>query len=951
MSYMNENKHNLSRKVTNNRSEVKLRYTTTDPIPFDTVGLFTFLRTYARRHDETNPNSTIETWQETLNRIIESCSTQLGVGFTEDENWELFRLMYNRKCFVAGRFMWQLGTETVNKLGLMSLQNCAHIVANSPIEPFTWTMNYLMLGAGVGYRILKQDVKDLPIVKYACVVRKDTNDADFIVPDSREGWVKLLGKVLKSHFYSGEGFTYSCILLRSKGAAIKSFGGIASGPDSLCEGMRKINIVLNNREGKKIRPIDALDIFNIIGELVVSGNVRRCLPKGALVHTNHGLIPIEEVKSGMKALTTQGYREIRNVMDQGKQKIVRIRTNNGYFECTSNHRMAVSTGNDKYEWKRAKDLVKNDKLINPKIKTESDSNPESSLNLEHTVKFLAEMHIKGRYDENGIAILETIHNYDTILEKHLDLFFIKNDMNNERKGYVQYRIDIADDLVNVIGGSFIDKVPEYILRASYLIRSQYIGVCIINGEMGREDFAKSVQSVAYSCGIQVSLYKSIISISLCDESKGDFYFSRVQDIKRVKGKRQTYDIEVSDVHEFFCDGYLTHNSAQIALGDVNDKEFLKAKDWGSGNIPNWRAYSNNSVICNDIKEILENKDFWDGYNGNGEPYGLINLNLHKKIGRLGDTKYPDSDVTGINPCSEQSLNDKETCCLSEIVLPNIESEDELKKCATYMYRICKHSLALPCKESRDTEKVVHRNMRMGIGITGYLQSTEEQKSWLSNCYTYLREFDKDYSRKNGFPVSIKLTTVKPSGTLSLLGGCTSGVHPGYSQYYIRRVRISSESPLIKLAKNHGYYTEYVKRFDGTFDHSTTIIEFPYRLPSHTIFADKCSAVQQLKYVKRLQKEWSDNAVSNTVTFKKEELPEIKEWLRENYNDSIKSVSFLLYSGHGFAQAPFEPITKERYHELISKCRKIESTEGVCYINEDEELIAEQECASGSCPIR
>jgi hypothetical protein len=91
-------------------------------------------------------------------------------------------------------------------------------------------------------------------------------------------------------------------------------------------------------------------------------------------------------------------------------------------------------------------------------------------------------------------------------------------------------------------------------------------------------------------------------------------------------------------------------------------------------------------------------------------------------------------------------------------------------------------------------------MRMGIGVTGYLQCTEEQKSWLSPCYEYLRDFDKKYSMEKGFPTSIKICTVKPSGTLSLLGGCTSGVHPGFSQYYIRRVRISADSPLIKLAQ-------------------------------------------------------------------------------------------------------------------------------------------------------
>lgn len=115
-------------------------------IPFNTMGLFTFLRTYARRHDEGNPHSTIESWQECLERVVAACNTQLKVGFTPEEQYELFKLMYNLKCSVAGRFLWQLGTKTVDKLGLPSLENCAAVVIDDPVRPLTWAMNLLMLG-------------------------------------------------------------------------------------------------------------------------------------------------------------------------------------------------------------------------------------------------------------------------------------------------------------------------------------------------------------------------------------------------------------------------------------------------------------------------------------------------------------------------------------------------------------------------------------------------------------------------------------------------------------------------------------------------------------------------------------------------------------------------------------------------------------------------------------
>jgi hypothetical protein len=528
-------------------------------------------------------------------------------------------------------------------------------------------MNFLMLGAGCGYRISQEDVAKFPIIQKATMVRQDTKDADFIVPDSRQGWIKLLGKVMKAHFYSGEGFTYSCHVLRSKGAVIKGFGGLSSGPEVLCEGLAKISELLNENAGKNMTSVLALDICNLIGKIVVSGNIRR--------------------------------------------------------------------------------------------------------------------------------------------------------------------------------------------------------------------------------------------------------------------------------------------SAQICIGDAKDTEYLRAKRWDLGNVPNWRCYSNNSVICNDISEIIDNEDFWQGYNGNGEPYGLINLKLSRSCGRLGETQYPDPNVQGYNPCAEQSLERNECCTLAEVYLPNISSYEELKKCVKYLYRVCKHSLTLPCPDSKHTEWVVHKNMRMGIGMTGVLQATEEQRGWLKDCYTYLRDFDNSYSAEHGFPRSIKLSTVKPSGTLSILGHCTSGVHPGFSQYYIRRIRIASESKLINVAKDHGYHVENVLNFDGTPDYTTKVVQFPYSLPEHTVLAKSCSAIDQMEFVKRLQTEWSDNSVSVTVYYRKEELPEIKEWLRKNYNDSVKTISFLLHSEHGFRQAPLEEITKEQYEEMVRNTKPITSVEGICHNTEDEKYIGEGECVGGACPMR
>jgi hypothetical protein len=627
--------------------------------PWGSSGYFTFKRTYARRLVENDPNSATEEFPDTVKRIIKATKSQLNIDFSPEELLDIEKMFLSLEGIVAGRFLWQLGTKTVDKLGLLSLQNCAFTVVDDPIRPFTWAMDALMLGSGVGYNIQREHVYRLPKAKKVKITRVDTNDADYIVPDSRQGWVELLQKVLEAHFVTGRNFTYSTICIRGKGTPIKGFGGLASGPEELCWGMTEINKLLNTRSKKNIRSIDCLDIMNIIGFVVVSGNVRR--------------------------------------------------------------------------------------------------------------------------------------------------------------------------------------------------------------------------------------------------------------------------------------------SAQIAIGDYDDFQFLNAKRWDLGNIPSWRAMSNNSVVCDDTTKLPS--EFWEGYNGNGEPYGLINLKTARAMGRTGETQYPDPEVMGFNPCAEQSLAPYETCCLAEIYLPNISGIERLKQVTTYLYRINKHSLTLPC-HLKETEEIVHKNMRMGIGVTGYLQATEEQRSWLPEVYRYLRDYDKQYSELHGFNESIKITTVKPSGTLSLLAGVTSGAHPAFSQYYVRRIRVASNSNLIPVCKASGYPIEFQRNFDGTDDRSTMIVSFPTKVPENTILAKDMTAIDQLEVIKRLQTEWSDNSVSVTIYYRKEELDDIKVWLASNYSTCLKTVSFLLHSEHGFQQAPMEEITKEVYEEMSSNISPI----GKVSFKEDD-IIGTDECASGVCPIK
>lgn len=233
-------------------------------------------------------------------------------------------------------------------------------------------------------------------------------------------------------------------------------------------------------------------------------------------------------------------------------------------------------------------------------------------------------------------------------------------------------------------------------------------------------------------------------------------------------------------------------------------------------------------------------------------------------------------------------------------------------------------------------------MRLGLSVTGIVQSLEKLQ-WLDECYKELRKFDVAWSKEQKYNPSIKLTTIKPSGTVSLLTGSTPGVHPAYAEYYIRRVRVASDHPLVAYMKMHGYEVEFARKFDKTEDYTTSIIAFPCKA-KNAVYAKDMTAVMQLELVKRLQTIWSDNAVSVTVYYSEEELGSIKEWLKENYETSVKSVSFLLRSDHGFDQAPYEEISAAQYQDMVDNLLSLIPFND--YLEMDD-----ADCVTGACPVR
>ena len=236
---------------------------------FSNLAKIVFKRTYSRQKE----NGQLESWQDTCERVI--AGNVKGHNVDEKEAKALLKLLRERKAGPAGRGIWFSGAPQADRIGGRALTNCWFFTADR-LENYVIAMDLLMLGGGVGLSVENRYSSKLPKVKKAVTItHKPTNDADFIIPDSREGWCRLLELILEAYFETGKSFSYSTICIRGKGELIKGFGGVSSGPVSIVSFVDTLSGILNARAGKSLNPVDAADVLTTIAELIISCNIRR----------------------------------------------------------------------------------------------------------------------------------------------------------------------------------------------------------------------------------------------------------------------------------------------------------------------------------------------------------------------------------------------------------------------------------------------------------------------------------------------------------------------------------------------------------------------------------------------------------------------------------------------------------------------------------------------------
>jgi len=392
-------------------------------------------------------------------------------------------------------------------------------------------------------------------------------------------------------------------------------------------------------------------------------------------------------------------------------------------------------------------------------------------------------------------------------------------------------------------------------------------------------------------------------------------------------------------------------TAQIVFGDATDKEYLKLKDyqWDEdtesyvGTKIHRAEYgwaSNNSVfatIGQDYTEVANQTAI------NGEP-GYMWLDNAQKYSRMdGNVDNKDHRALGGNPCLEQSLESYEMCCLVEVFPTKHESFEDFKRSLKFAYLYAK-TVTLGNTHWVETNRVQLRNRRIGTSISGIAQfidkyGIEKLKQWLVEGYKVIQNYDDIYSEWLAIPKSIKTTSIKPSGTVSLLAGVTPGMHYPESNYYIRRIRISINSDLVPHIEKAGYHVEP----DIMAPNDTLVIEIPVAIESVRTIKD-ISMWEQLMLASFLQEYWSDNQVSCTISFSKKEKLQIPFALNY-FQYKLKGVSFLPKTEkYQYAQMPYEEITKEKYDEIIQNIKPL------IIENVSEKSTPEMYCNNDSCQI-
>ncbi len=634
-----------------------------------------FFRTYSRRR----PDQTRETWGQVCDRTIRDIG-ELG-SFTPEEEALLDRMQRQLKALVSGRALWVMGTHWIhNPENFSGAYNCT---STNVVDwrAFGLMMDLAMMGCGTGAVLEPQYVEKLPMIRNVLHVsmqgdigtvpvreRQEETQVQiseqevFIqVGDSRRGWVKSYQSLLElssdERFNGAVNVRVDLSHVRPAGEPLKGFGGVAN-PIKLPILYERCTRILNPAVGRQLSSVECCLLIDEAAVTIVAGNIRRCLPAEALVHTENGLICIKDIQIGDRVQTPIGYRRVTDKFDQGHQDVYDIETDATYPQATLNHRQAVVAVGSSVRWVALAQIESGDRLIHnadvlPGILTElpPDSVVEVPSLTANNAWFLGFTQGCGANREVLDEVSWPTSAPTTELQFQLSQRLIQ--ALTQEWGLPIQSLGATIRCAVPRLGEYLNRilpptqVPPFILQAPPSIRAAYLAG-LMDGQLDPSSYLLSTKSVSFlrQVGVLLSslgilsrrsidkgsvgtMPRYVLTVSKTAPAYSQFIaphsvlspayvlvgasqvegsleldsslqsqpavissFGLAVEVKGLGGYDhvQTYDIEVEEAHCFYCDGYLTHNSAGMRQGSSEDPAFAVAKDnlWQQGPDGNWR---------------------------------------------------------------------------------------------------------------------------------------------------------------------------------------------------------------------------------------------------------------------------------------------------------------------------------------------------------------------------
>ena len=983
---------------------------------------FVYYRTYSRWLPKENRR---ETWKETCARAVEY-NTSLAAT-PKEEAEELFDNMYNLKQFISGRSLWIGGSEASKKVPLAGF-NCSFVVIDNLVS-FDELFYLLMVGTGVGFRILPSDVAKLPAFRQNVeltttkhkgmpwgdpvteYIEASKDHAYIIVGDSKEGWKEALATYLR--FMTNPKKTQTKLIIdftkiRPKGTPLMTFGGTASGSESIEDMFNKIHKVITEGEYSsrpidgKLRPIHCLDICNLIGQNVVVGGVRRTAeialidPKDTeCTEAKSNLTPekyhrfmsnnslyIEETPT--KEYLQKIFDSIRATGEPGFVNVAESKRRRGDYAGTNpcvtgdteiltkefgyipikdvvDTNVTVWNG---YEWSQVRPRVTGYNQMMSEVKFSNGT----SLKCTNYHQFVL---------AGGERVMATELKINDKLEKwSLPAF----EAEAKEKGIFHHFSDIVPYVAGFYSGDgvtakpiiwlydekrklkqvFIDKgckVTEGVERDTVHLPSHFPKHRVPNAN------DSIVSRLYYLAGLLdsdgcINSKDGSVAISSIDKNFLKELFkmlatlgvnSSISEMKEEGERELPANNGTGEKKVYFC-----NKCYRLTISAWNVKKLLELglKTYRLKLEPNPNRDASRFVYVTDVVRI-ENEPTVYCFTEEKNHTGIFNGVMTAQCGEILLPANAVCNLTTIN-LTQFVVRGKYK---GQIAVDMSNLKKALRLSARAGYRMTCVDLELP-----GWNEIHHRDRLLGCSITGYqdligmLPEGFNEALFLEEMKKWTRFYADEYAEELGTPKPKLVTSVKPEGTLSLIaGGVSPGVHYQHSPYFIRRIRVNASDPLAKTALELGWQIH--PEVGQTMENATTlVIDFPCKTEARKTKND-VSAVDQLKTYLMFQKNYVEHNASNTISVKPDEWEEVVDFVHTNWND-VLGVTFLESNSTYYPLLPYEECTKETYDDLVKKTRQFDpeilnnmeiTTRNM---GKEYEILDDKEgCENGVCPIR